>query len=586
MITLITGVGRNIRHLPCVSRRTGETGVCMFAFTCAKANGTHLGTCIERFYFGSCCKIDESNNNEPDIFQNENSIDDGPVKPYQNNKPSIESNSIPEYSVKPITKIPYEHVTESSEYMTNFSTVSLTEKKPVKLNNFSTTSISMSTNGFKPSKVTESGIKQSTKPIIETTTQYIGLSTFQSVQNNPSLPNVTKSPQRITTTSTTEKTIITQSNKPQISTVNQSQKPIGGYHNVTRPFIRPSSPKPPTTINSFSTINNKTRITTAKPILTTTQRSTVIGTRFPPRNSTTTTTTTVKPVRPKPNKRPTTISTTTSTTTTKIPGSYTPVKRITTTTTTTSTTEAIPTVTVSKRPVTVTKPTTTVKNITSATIRPSSSTKPENIPSVSRPPISGQERPGDKPTSNATVVVVNKENTTKRPTTTASLDVSTNKPTIPSFKPMPTRPKPVSQGTKVTPTKKPNPTSSTTTTKKPNPSPPRPSSILTSTSTSTTTTLSIPVISNEVITPEDTTNGAQGFDNSKVEATSYSPGLVTWMSNSDDVTTKSSVLGTSTSESEGKLIRNLIFLTRFERFDDGSIKLKSKDCLIKSSSCQ
>ncbi|XP_065215893.1 serine proteinase stubble-like isoform X2 [Planococcus citri] len=51
------GMGRNIRHLPCVSRRTGETGLCMFAYSCAKANGTHLGTCIDRFYFGSCCKI-------------------------------------------------------------------------------------------------------------------------------------------------------------------------------------------------------------------------------------------------------------------------------------------------------------------------------------------------------------------------------------------------------------------------------------------------------------------------------------------------------------------------------------------------
>lgn len=53
----LSGSGRNIRHLPCVSRRTGETGLCMFAFSCAKANGTHLGTCIDRFYFGSCCKI-------------------------------------------------------------------------------------------------------------------------------------------------------------------------------------------------------------------------------------------------------------------------------------------------------------------------------------------------------------------------------------------------------------------------------------------------------------------------------------------------------------------------------------------------
>lgn len=49
--------GRNIRHLPCVVRRSGVEGVCMFAIDCIKANGTHLGTCIDRFYFGSCCQL-------------------------------------------------------------------------------------------------------------------------------------------------------------------------------------------------------------------------------------------------------------------------------------------------------------------------------------------------------------------------------------------------------------------------------------------------------------------------------------------------------------------------------------------------
>ncbi|XP_060532984.1 serine proteinase stubble isoform X2 [Cylas formicarius] len=51
--------GRNIRNLPCVSRKNNAlTGVCMFAIDCLKANGTHLGTCIDRFYFGSCCHVE------------------------------------------------------------------------------------------------------------------------------------------------------------------------------------------------------------------------------------------------------------------------------------------------------------------------------------------------------------------------------------------------------------------------------------------------------------------------------------------------------------------------------------------------
>ena len=98
LLKMCAGTGRNIRHLPCVSRRTGETGVCMFAFTCAKANGTHLGTCIDRFYFGSCCKIDE----EPDIFPQDNSIDDGsPGRPFVTTHGPIESNDIPEYFSRP-----------------------------------------------------------------------------------------------------------------------------------------------------------------------------------------------------------------------------------------------------------------------------------------------------------------------------------------------------------------------------------------------------------------------------------------------------------------------------------------------------
>lgn len=51
------GDGRDftIRHLPCANAK--QSGVCMFAWDCMKVEGTHLGTCIDRFYFGSCCKM-------------------------------------------------------------------------------------------------------------------------------------------------------------------------------------------------------------------------------------------------------------------------------------------------------------------------------------------------------------------------------------------------------------------------------------------------------------------------------------------------------------------------------------------------
>ncbi|XP_032777811.2 serine proteinase stubble isoform X3 [Daphnia magna] len=50
----ISPFGRNIRPITCKSR-TGQLGTCMFAMDCTRMNGQHLGTCIDRFYFGSCC---------------------------------------------------------------------------------------------------------------------------------------------------------------------------------------------------------------------------------------------------------------------------------------------------------------------------------------------------------------------------------------------------------------------------------------------------------------------------------------------------------------------------------------------------
>ena len=55
-ITIFLGQGRNIQPLPCQDNK-GSRGVCMFAWNCAEAGGTHLGTCVDRFYFGSCCKL-------------------------------------------------------------------------------------------------------------------------------------------------------------------------------------------------------------------------------------------------------------------------------------------------------------------------------------------------------------------------------------------------------------------------------------------------------------------------------------------------------------------------------------------------
>ena len=38
----------------------GRVGVCTYSMLCTFAKGTHLGTCRDRFIFGSCCRLSQS----------------------------------------------------------------------------------------------------------------------------------------------------------------------------------------------------------------------------------------------------------------------------------------------------------------------------------------------------------------------------------------------------------------------------------------------------------------------------------------------------------------------------------------------
>ncbi|GAB6027530.1 hypothetical protein CHUAL_001778 [Chamberlinius hualienensis] len=47
----------SIRNVVCKGKDVNVEGVCMFAWNCILKNGTHVGTCIDRFYIGSCCLL-------------------------------------------------------------------------------------------------------------------------------------------------------------------------------------------------------------------------------------------------------------------------------------------------------------------------------------------------------------------------------------------------------------------------------------------------------------------------------------------------------------------------------------------------
>ncbi|XP_054003087.1 serine proteinase stubble [Hylaeus anthracinus] len=575
--------GRNIRNLPCVSRRTGETGVCMFAFTCAKANGTHLGTCIDRFYFGSCCKIDD----EPDTFPQDNSIDDGPpARPFVTTSGPIESNDIPEYfsRPKPINekKPPATHTTQASGSLIS-NTASTTIKETTKL-------------------VTK-------KPIlatVETTTKPVRLSTFQTVQNVSKEDSTTESPLRITSgtvqlsqkTSVTTTETISATNKP-VSTVSitqrpttletvtkvpsttqtiaQTTKPITKkpiHSSVSHKPTRPATHKPTyTTIHKpletttlrppQSSTERTTESTTSRTVFTTTQR-TVPATRFPPRNTTTakpsTQPTTRRPI--SSTKKPTISSSTKRpTSTTKKPTSHT------------------------KRPVTTAKPfvsssfgttlsVTTTKPFSTTTVKiqPNIGTTSESTSSSTGTKSSTPSSVLSKPTTPVTTRPVQKI----KPTTVRTTSTTSKPQTTTTSRPKPTKistttTKPVSRPEYTTTTEKtillstidastvavtkPKPTLESTKPTKPTKPLSKPTSRPATTTSSTVSSSTIAETDQTSGTSSETTTSAYvaitkaPIANQTLEEnppTTHSPGLVTWTSSSDDATTKTPEISSTT----------------------------------------
>ena len=51
-----------IQAKECKIDREGDAGVCMFNYECYKKQGTVLGTCIDGFLFGACCKLPKNEN--------------------------------------------------------------------------------------------------------------------------------------------------------------------------------------------------------------------------------------------------------------------------------------------------------------------------------------------------------------------------------------------------------------------------------------------------------------------------------------------------------------------------------------------
>ncbi|XP_069703525.1 serine proteinase stubble isoform X2 [Periplaneta americana] len=491
------GSGRNIRHLPCISRRSGETGVCMFAFSCMKANGTHLGTCIDRFYFGSCCKIDSDNTEDnyvlpptstteskyylstfQSVEDSDNRVepdDDRPVKPITK-KPSLPDKKPTGTTRKPATQAePLETTTKrpvTHVDSTKTTTSQTTTRKPVIQTKPPETTTRKPVTHTKPSDTTSR--KPVTKPS-ETTTTIKPQTSARPSQTTTKIPVTETKP----THSTTRKPV-TQTTTRKPATQTTTKKPI--IRTTRKPITETTTRKPATQTTPRKPI---TETTTRKPATQTTPRKPVTQTK--PAHTTTNPVTQTKP--PQTTTRPATPSKSPETTTRK-PDIQTKPPQLTTqkpatedeppqTTTRKPVTQAKPTQTTTRKPVTQTKPTstTTRKPVTypkppQTTRKPATHSKPtqtttrapvtQPIPPVTtkRPVI--QTKPSE-PTTKRPVTLTKPQTTSTLTTTKVPVFQTwhTDKPLTPTEpptttrKPVTTTKKPVVTTTRKPPTKKP-----------------------------------------------------------------------------------------------------------------------------------
>ncbi|CAG9855977.1 unnamed protein product [Phyllotreta striolata] len=244
--------GRNIRNLPCISRRnSNQSGFCMFAIDCLKANGTHLGTCIDGFYFGSCCYIEPVHN----IVDNAIDTD---IIPHR--EPPFRISS----TTKKTTIVPLNESTTIS---------------------FENTTTSTPTVGTTTGKTPATTLSQK-------------LSTFQMIDGNTLEEVSTKASLNITTTSTT--TI--KSTTPQISTQNitistteKSSSSISTTSATTTKVPTKITSKPTSAVSKLTTTSKRPEISSTKTRTTSKPTKKTSSSTKPTKRTTTSKVTTAKP---------------------------------------------------------------------------------------------------------------------------------------------------------------------------------------------------------------------------------------------------------------------------------------------------
>ncbi|EDV35939.2 uncharacterized protein Dana_GF12723 [Drosophila ananassae] len=474
--------GRNIRHLPCIVRKSGRSGVCMFAIDCIKQNGTHLGTCIDRFYFGSCCALkEEASLFAPEI--NDNSIDQNTISHFAHESTTLPTSALFKLTTESALSssassgsssgTTHHHTT--NELLKNVTQSYLSTAKPVRTTSSDGNS-SLATTRRPPQPhtthknshfVVRTTLKPSTAPVnatvatvkpprrrtttakpvlttgaveqrIETTTVPTKFVTFQIVETTT--PTVTEPSHLQETTTTTRR-----HTKPTVSSS------VGGSASRT-------TSKTTTTTTAAPTTTTKATVTTKRPtppLRTTTQKphKTHSSRRPTPAKKPTTTGTTVSGTQDtrKPAETSTTVNVTVATTTlsTRKPIVQT-ISSSSSTSTTTSLKEELnknnnrtttpattqaprpkpkPTGEIVKVPALLAETTVTTSSSSSSSTTLVTKKKPTSTTTTSTTTTTTTPKPTRKQTTKATTTTTTTTTTPKPPTTTAKPSTTTEAPT-------------------------------------------------------------------------------------------------------------------------------------------------------------
>ncbi|XP_017044753.1 mucin-5AC isoform X2 [Drosophila ficusphila] len=543
--------GRNIRHLPCIVRKSGRSGVCMFAIDCIKQNGTHLGTCIDRFYFGSCCAMkEEASLFAPEI--NDNSIDQNTISHFAH-----ESTTLPTSALFKLTtessfssssssgssssgggsssgSTTHQHTT--NELLKNVTQSYLSTAKPAPVRTTSNGNSTLATTRRPPlahttHKNSHFVVRTTLKPNVVQTTTLTPTVKPPRRRTTTAKPVLTTAPilveQRIETTSVPTKFVtfqIVETTTPAVTEPTHLQETTTTNRRHTRP-TGSSSVASRTTSRTTTTISTTT--TTAAPPTTATSTKAAVTTQrpTPPLR-----TTTQKPHKPHSSRRPAPAKKPANATTTTVSGSQStrkPVDSLASSSTTangTTTSTTLP----ARRPVIQT--TSSVSSSSSSTTSSTSTTtglkdEPTKNRTTTRLPerTTQAPRPKPKPTGEIVKVPVLLADQTTTTVTTDSTSSSSPSETPPSSttllvtkkKPTTTTAAPT---TSTTTTTTPKPTRRTTT-KAPTTTTTRATTTTTkapTTTTTTTTTTRKPLVTTEAPTFAPLTT------------TTKKTGLITW----------------------------------------------------------